>query len=206
LSRATLADLPHQDGEPEPRAHLHAHLVESRAAVDALESHLDTISAWAETLAEVLVGGGRLLVAGNGGSAALAHHLVAELVGRYRDDRAAYAALALTADTSILTALGNDFGYDNCFVRQIAAYGRRGDVLLAMSTSGRSANLLKAAEAARCGGLRCWALTGPSPNPLAATADAIMIDAATAAAVQEAQQVVVHLLCTAFDLHVTPRG
>lgn len=204
LTRKVVADVPHLHGSTESRARLQAHLVESRAAVDALAAHVETISAWAEALAVHLVGGGRLLVAGNGGSAALAQHLVAELVGRYGVDRAAFAALALTADSSILTALGNDFGYENCFVRQIAAYGHPGDVLLTVSTSGRSPNLLRAAEAAQNASLRCWALTGPAPNPLAANTEAIAVEAATGAAVQEAQQVVVHMLCTAFDLHVAP--
>ena len=94
-----------------------------------------------------LAAGGRLLAAGNGGSAAQAQHLTAELVGRYRDERPGYSAIALHADTSTLTAVGNDYGFDSLFARQVTAHGRPGDILILLSTSGRSPNLLAAAEA-----------------------------------------------------------
>jgi D-sedoheptulose 7-phosphate isomerase len=177
-------------------------LSESCAAIGALEAQLDAVSTWARLLAQHLSVGGRLLVAGNGGSAALAQHLVAELVGRYQDERPPFDALALTADSAIVTALGNDYGYDQCFVRQVNAHGRRGDIFLALSTSGRSPNLLRAAEAARRAAMRCWAVTGPSDSPLASAAETIQLQGASTAAVQEAQQVVVHLLCAAFDRYV----
>ena len=119
----------------------------------------------------MLVGGGRLLVAGNGGSAAQAQHLTAELVGRYRDDRPALSAIALHAETSAVTAISNDYGYDHVFARQVQAHGRPGDVFLGMSTSGRSANVLAAMEAAREGGLAVWAMTGTGPNPMSEAAD-----------------------------------
>lgn len=157
-------------------------------------------AAWGRELARVLPAGGRLLAAGNGGSAAQAQHLTAELVGRYAADRRPYSALALHAETSSVTAIGNDYGFDEVFARQVAAHGRPGDVLMLLSTSGRSDNLLGAATAARAAGVRVWALTGPAPNPLAAQADAVLsVEAASTAAVQETHLVAVHVVCEAFD-------
>jgi phosphoheptose isomerase len=175
-----------------------------QALLDALP-HLDTdrLDAWGRQLAGVLVGGGRLLCVGNGGSAAQAQHLTAELVGRYRDDRPALSALALHAETSSVTAIANDYGYDTVFSRQVQAHGRPGDVFLGLSTSGRSGNLLAAMEAAREGGLTVWALTGRGPNPMAELADAaVTVDAPATATVQEVHQVAVHLICAAVDLEV----
>jgi D-sedoheptulose 7-phosphate isomerase len=141
-----------------------------------------------------------LLAAGNGGSAAQAQHLTAELVGRYREDRAPFWALALQAVTSALTAILNDYGRDEVFARQVRAHGRTGDVCLLLSTSGRSSNLLAAANAATEFGLRVWALCGAAPNPLAELADeALCVEATDTATVQEVHLVAVHVLCEAFD-------
>ncbi len=183
-------------------------LLSGRAHVSALLEALplldvDRLDAWGTRLAAILVGGGRLLVAGNGGSAAQAQHLTAELVGRYRDDRPALSALALHAETSSLTAIANDYGWDAGFARQVQAHGRPGDVFLGLSTSGRSANVLTAMEVARAGGLTVWALTGPAGNPLEALADeAVCVRAGATATVQEVHQVAVHLVCAAVDLQV----
>ncbi|MEU6532701.1 SIS domain-containing protein [Streptomyces sp. NPDC046928] len=161
---------------------------------------------WGTSLATTLDGGARLLVAGNGGSAAQAQHLSAELVGRYRDDRPPFSAVALHADTSATTAIANDYGVQEIFARQVAAHGRAGDVLMLLSTSGASANLLVAADQAHRIGMPVWALTGPAPNPLAGTADdALCIDAATSATVQELHLVAVHMLCETFDEAVERR-
>jgi phosphoheptose isomerase len=175
-----------------------------RALLDALPAlDTDRLDAWGVHLASVLVGGGRLLCAGNGGSAAQAQHLTSELVGRYRDERRPFSALALHAETSSVTAIGNDYGADDVFARQVRAHGREGDVLVALSTSGRSPNVLAAVAAARECGLTAWGLTGRSPNPLAeACDDAIVVDAPYTATVQEVHQVVVHLLCAAVDVAV----
>ena len=183
-------------------------LLSGRAHVAALLEALplldvDRLDEWGVRLASVLVGGGRLLVAGNGGSAAQAQHLTAELVGRYRDDRPALSAVALHAETSSLTAIANDYGWDHGFARQVQAHGRPGDVFLGLSTSGRSANVLAAMQAAYDGGLSVWALTGPGPNPVAELAgEAVAVVAASTATVQEVHQVAVHLLCAAVDLQV----
>ncbi|MFJ9795594.1 SIS domain-containing protein [Streptomyces sp. NPDC101145] len=162
--------------------------------------HLDRVAHWGSRLAVVLQGGGRLLAAGNGGSAAQAQHLTAELVGRYRRERPAYSAISLHAETSSVTAIGNDYGFDQVYARQVAAHGRPGDVLLLLSTSGRSGNLIAAAATARSAGLRVWALTGPAPNPLAEAAhEALCVDAPSTATVQETHLVAVHVLCECFD-------
>ncbi|MFZ4151877.1 D-sedoheptulose-7-phosphate isomerase [Streptomyces pseudogriseolus] len=183
-------------------ARLHCRSLE--VALDGLRRHgLPRIADWGGRLASVLAGGGRLLAAGNGGSAAQAQHLTAELVGRYRSERPAYSALALHAETSSVTAIGNDYGFDHVYARQVAAHGRPGDVLMLLSTSGRSANLIAAATAARRAGLQVWALTGPGPNPLMEAADeSLCVAAASTATVQETHLVAVHLLCECFDAAV----
>jgi D-sedoheptulose 7-phosphate isomerase len=181
------------------RAHLAA-LAEPLASLDA---EVDRIEALGRHLAFVLLRGGRLLAAGNGGSAALAQHLTAELVGRYEDERPALSALALHADGSSLTAIANDYGMEQGFARQVRAHGRPGDVFIALTTSGRSANVVAALEAANEGRLTTWALTGPRPNPACElAAETVSVEAPSAATVQEIHQVVVHLLCAAVDLDV----
>ena len=179
------------------------HLAALRHPLAALGGEVDRIDGWGRHLGRVLAGGGRLLAAGNGGSAAQVAHLTSELVGRYRDDRPAYSAIALTAESSALTAIANDYGAAECFARQVDAHGRAGDVLVVLSTSGSSRNVLVAAEAARARGMITWALTGRAPNPLALQCDdAVCIDAPATATIQEVHQVVVHLLCAAFDVAV----
>ncbi|MET8067929.1 SIS domain-containing protein, partial [Micromonospora sp. NPDC005313] len=144
---------------------------------------------------------GRLLVAGNGGSAAEAQHLTAELVGKLRHDRQPLSAIALHAETSALTAIGNDYGYDETFARQVRAHGRPDDHLLLMTTSGTSANLLTAANAAHQTGLRTWAFTGPAPNPLADLChEHLAIDSPDGQVVQELHLVASHVLCEYVEL------
>ncbi len=175
------------------------HLRELRTALDALRADLPTLERWGRELAAVLTAGGRLLVAGNGGSAAQAQHLTAELVGRYRDERRPLSAIALHADTSSVTAIVNDYGADEVFARQVLAHGRPGDELLVLSTSGRSANVLAAVDAAARVGLRVRALVGACPNPLAAAVEDVVSVDATTPTVQEVHQVAIHLVCEAVD-------
>jgi D-sedoheptulose 7-phosphate isomerase len=176
------------------------HCDDLTAALADFRASCGAVHRWGTDLARRLGDGGRLLAAGNGGSAAQAQHLTAELVGRYREDRPAYSAIALHADTSSTTAIANDYGVQEVFARQVTAHGRPGDVLMLLSTSGASANLLSAAGAARAAGVDVWALTGPDPNPLAAAADsALCVRAETSATVQELHLVAVHMLCEAFD-------
>ncbi|MFD0891752.1 SIS domain-containing protein, partial [Streptosporangium algeriense] len=126
---------------------MHPHLFRLSTTLASVDRETPRIQAWGSKLAAVLNGGGRLLTCGNGGSAAEAQHLSAELVGRYRADRRPYAAIPLHADTSSLTAIANDFGTQEAYARQVRAHGRPGDVLMCLSTSGASGNVLAAALA-----------------------------------------------------------
>jgi phosphoheptose isomerase len=181
------------------------HIDALAATLDALAEETPRLAAWAEVLADRLLDGARLLAAGNGGSAAEAQHLTAEFVGRFDGDRRAFSAIALHGDASALTAIANDYGYAESFARQVTAHARPGDVLVLLSTSGRSANLVRAAEAGREAGATVWALTGPRPNPLAAVADDALTLPGVGASVQEAQLVAVHALCRVFDAIVHDR-
>lgn len=177
-----------------------AHVAALREALDGFGPCLDVADRWGRRVAEVLLRGGRLLAAGNGGSAAQAQHLTAELVGRYREDRPPFSAICLSSETSTLTAILNDYPGEELFARQVQAHGRPGDVVVLMSTSGRSINVLGAARRARAGGLSVLALTGPAPNPLADLADeAVSVDSPWTATVQELHLVSLHLLCSSFD-------
>ncbi|GAA3119942.1 D-sedoheptulose-7-phosphate isomerase [Streptosporangium carneum] len=179
---------------------MHPHLSRLSAALSAVDADAAVVSTWGRKLAAVLTGGGRLLVCGNGGSAAEAQHLTAELVGRYRADREPYAAIPLHADTSTVSAIGNDFGAEEVYARQVRAHGRPGDVLMCLSTSGASRNVLAAADAARECGVATWALTGPAPNPLVACCDdALAVPAEETATVQEVHLAVIHMLCDAVE-------
>jgi D-sedoheptulose 7-phosphate isomerase len=170
-----------------------------RAAADARTS-AEQLRNWAQHLADVYAARGRLMACGNGGSAAEAQHLTAELVGRFKDERIPLSAIALHADTSAATALVNDYGAEEMFARGVRAHGRPGDVLIALSTSGTSPNVLAAVKAAQESQVTTWALTGPAPNPLAAMSDdAICVEAPSTATVQEVHLLLIHGLCIALD-------
>ncbi|MGH9345957.1 MAG: D-sedoheptulose-7-phosphate isomerase, partial [Vicinamibacterales bacterium] len=150
----------------------------------------------AAAIARAVRGGGKVLVFGNGGSAADAQHVAAELVGRLERRRAAIAAVALSTDTSILTAVANDFGFDRVFARQVEALGRKGDVALAISTSGQSTNVLAAVEAARAAGLVVIALTGRDGGELGRKADMhVNVPEQDTARAQEVHRTLLHVLC-----------
>jgi phosphoheptose isomerase len=154
------------------------------------------LAAIAGALVATLSSGGKALVAGNGGSAAEAQHFASELVGRFRRERRPYPALALTVDSSILTAIGNDYGFADIFARQVQAFGRPGDLLLLYSTSGRSENLLRAAVAGRGCGMAVAAITGDRTCPLEQLADhTLRVPATDTAFIQELQMMVTHILC-----------
>ena len=196
-----VADVP----SPDACTHLTGadHLASLTAALRSLDEHVDTLDRWGRLLADVLTSRGRMLAAGNGGSAAQAQHLTAELVGRYRADRPPFSAICLTAETSSLTAIANDYPADELFARQVEAHGREGDVVFLLSTSGRSPNIVAAARRARECGMHVLAMTGPGPNPLAAAADeTVCIDSPWTATVQECHLVALHLVCAAFDAAV----
>ena len=182
------------------------HLDNVVPALESLRAQSGRLAAWGVELAQRLLRGQRLLAAGNGGSAAEAQHLTAELVGRFDGERVPFSAISLHAESSALTAVANDYGYEEVFARQVRAHGRAGDVLLLLSTSGRSPNLLRAVEAAAGLCVTTWALTGTGPNPLADACDeAVMIDALNANA-QEAHLMALHAVCRAFDLEVRRQG
>jgi D-sedoheptulose 7-phosphate isomerase len=140
--------------------------------------------------------GGKLLIFGNGGSAADAQHMAAELVNRLQRERAALAALALSTDTSILTSVANDYSFERVFVRQIEALGRAGDVALGISTSGGSPSVVKALEAARSRGLKTIALTGRDGGGAAAVADVhVNVPSDSTARIQEVHRTLIHAIC-----------
>jgi D-sedoheptulose 7-phosphate isomerase len=181
------------------------HVRALRATIDALEAEAPRLATWGGVLADRLLDGGRLLAGGNGGSAAEAQHLTAEFVGRFDGDRRAFSAICLMGDTSALTAIGNDFGFAEVFARQVTAHARPGDVLVLLSTSGTSANVVRAAEAGRAAGALVWAMTGPGPNPLTDASDDALVLPGAGANVQEAQLVAIHALCRVFDAVVRER-
>ncbi len=193
-------------GAPGTRAEsvaaVNAHLDNVLPALASLRAQSFRLAAWGEELARRLSRGARLLAAGNGGSAAEAQHLTAELVGRFDGERVPFSAISLHAETSALTAIANDYGFEELFARQVRAHARAGDVLILLSTSGRSANLLRAADAAKRLGATTWALTGPGPNPLVVSCDeAVTIDSPAASA-QECHLIALHAICRAFDAEI----
>jgi D-sedoheptulose 7-phosphate isomerase len=157
---------------------------------------LDAIEMAAKALVVCYQNGGKVLLCGNGGSAADAQHLAGELVGRFQRERRAVPAIALSTDTSILTALGNDYGYDYTFARQVEAWAQPGDVLVAISTSGNSSNVLAAVEAARQRGAVTIGLTGKDGGQLAGACDIpITVPSDDTPRIQEAHITIGHILC-----------
>ena len=151
--------------------------------------------------------GRKLLFAGNGGSAADAQHWAGELVSRFYYDRPGLAAIALTTDSSILTAIGNDYGYDYTFARQVEALGQAGDVFIAISTSGNSPNILRAADAARARGIRVIGFTGASGGKLAPLADiCFCMPSSETPRIQEGHELIGHLLCALVEAEMYPRN
>ncbi len=171
------------------------------------ESCLEDVGEAARLLADVLRSGGKLLICGNGGSAADAQHMATELVGTLTLDRVrpSIPAIALTTDTSLLTAIANDFGVERMFARQVESLGAAGDALIAISTSGRSANVLAAVEEARSRGLTVIALTGSSGGKLAPMADvAIRVPSEVTAHIQESHLVIEQLLALLLEREIHP--
>ncbi|HEV7369536.1 MAG TPA: D-sedoheptulose 7-phosphate isomerase [Arenibaculum sp.] len=161
-----------------------------------LAAEASSVARAADLLVGALRGGGKVMFCGNGGSAADAQHLAAELMGRFLRDRAPLAAVALTVDTSALTAIGNDYSFDEVFARQIRGLGRPGDALVAISTSGNSANVLEALAVARAAGIATVGLTGASGGRMAELCDlCIRVPAARTDRIQEMHIAVGHLIC-----------
>lgn len=178
---------------------------------DSLQEHLETLQSLlrsnindieqsGQMICDALVGGRKILLCGNGGSAADAQHIAAELVGCYEKQRRSWPAIALTTDTSALTAVSNDLGYEQVFARQLAGLAQAGDILIAISTSGRSKNVLKAVERAMELGCRTIALTGASSDPLGSMCDfTVAVPSSRTSRVQEAHITIGHLWCEMVD-------
>lgn len=163
---------------------------------EALTQQDAVVQSAIERVTETLRGGNKIMLCGNGGSAADAQHLAAELIGRYRIDRAPLAALALTVDTSALTAIANDYSFDDVFARQVRGIGQANDVLIAISTSGNSRNVLRAIEAAREKGIGTIGLTGQSGGPMRQLCDiCICVPSDRTNHIQEMHIAIGHMIC-----------
>ncbi|MCS6840400.1 MAG: D-sedoheptulose 7-phosphate isomerase [Roseiflexus sp.] len=173
---------------------------EIEASIDlkrrTLESQLPVIVAIAERIVDTFRRGGKVLLCGNGGSAADAQHIAAEFVSRFRRERRGLPAIALTTDTSILTAIGNDYGYERVFARQVEALGQPGDVVVGISTSGAAASVLAAMRAARNGGMATIGLTGATGGLLIGHVDlCLCVPSQNTARIQEVHITVAHVVC-----------
>jgi len=178
-------------------------LEEHRQVVVKMAALEGEIASAGELCANALLQGQRIYLCGNGGSAADSQHIAAELIGRFVNDRRALPAIALTTDTSALTAIGNDYGYDEVFSRQVAGLCRKGDVLIAISTSGNSDNVLKAVDAARRAGTSVIGLSGKSGGALDALCDvSLVVPSDVTARIQEMHIVIGHLICALVEEHL----
>jgi D-sedoheptulose 7-phosphate isomerase len=179
---------------------IHQAIADHRQALDLLSPLVPAIEACAHQMASVFGAGKKLLICGNGGSAADAQHLASELTGRFERDRPGFPAIALTTDSSALTAIGNDYGFERVFARQIESLASPGDLLITISTSGQSSNLLAAVAAAKAKGLHTVALSGRDGGPLAkAVGLAITVEASRTSRIQEMHVLILHLLCELLD-------
>ncbi|HUD71900.1 MAG TPA: D-sedoheptulose 7-phosphate isomerase [Dongiaceae bacterium] len=177
-----------------------------RTAIEALDGEpLRALERLTESVYRTVTTGGKVLACGNGGSAADAQHFVAELVGRYLEERRPLAAIALNTDTSVLTCVSNDYDYERVFARQVEALGRPGDLFLAITTSGKSPNILRALEAAGRLGIETAALLGRDGGPARALARLpIVVPCQETARIQECHGLMIHLLCEALDRALKP--
>ena len=192
------------DGDP--RARLDRTLTETVALHEHARAHAQPVLDAAAAIIASLRAGGKLLLFGNGGSAADAQHVAAEFVGRFQRERAAMAALALTTDTSVLTSIGNDYAFDRVFARQIEALGRKGDVAFGISTSGGSPNVVAALVAARALGLQTIALTGGDGGAAGrAAAIHVNVPSDATARVQEVHRTLLHVICDIVERAVDQR-
>jgi D-sedoheptulose 7-phosphate isomerase len=173
----------------------------SAGVIAGLKRQVDRIERLAREVRECFERGGRLYTCGNGGSAAEALHLAEEFIGRYRSDRRPYPAVCLAADATALTCIANDYGFDAVFARQVEALGRPGDALCVFTTSGQSANIVRALQAARARQVRTLGLLGKGGGEAAGLCDvALIVDSIDTAPIQEAHQVVLHLILEMFEL------
>lgn len=190
--------------EQEHETHIRGDIDEHREVFAATAKNTAALLAIIRVWRRSLRAGGKLLLFGNGGSAANAQHIAAELVIRYQEERAAIAAISLATDAPMLTACGNDLGFERIFARQLAALGRRGDVAVGISTSGRSANVIAGLREARARGLDTTGLTGGDAGDMPALCDAlIVVPSSTTARIQEMHVVLGHILCKELERQLT---
>jgi D-sedoheptulose 7-phosphate isomerase len=193
--------------EPKPKNPIGAHLERSLAALERANGDA-ALLATAQAIAAAVIGalrsGNKILLVGNGGSAADAQHIAAEIIGRYKQERPAWAAVALSTDTSALTAIGNDYGFEQIFARQIEGLGQRGHVLLALSTSGRSPNILAALRTARARGLVTIGFTGSKGEALGALCDHLLVSPSDdTAVIQQIHLAFAHGICAEIEQTMT---
>ncbi|QWE14614.1 phosphoheptose isomerase [Polynucleobacter sp. AP-Sving-400A-A2] len=186
------------------RARASQHFLDSIAVKQAAEKILpEQIALGIVAMTNCLRAGGKVMACGNGGSAADAQHFAAELIGRFERERQELAAIALTTDTSILTAVGNDYSYDEIFAKQVRGLGKKGDILIGISTSGNSKNVVRAIEAAKKMGIQIVALTGNGGGKIAGLLDAndihLCAPSTRTARIQETHLVLLHALCDGVD-------
>jgi D-sedoheptulose 7-phosphate isomerase len=198
-----LQELRESQESKESKSPIGAHLVRSLAALERANGDA-ALLATAQAIAAAVIGalrsGNKVLLVGNGGSAADAQHIAAEIIGRYKQERPAWAAIALTTDTSALTAIGNDYGFEQIFARQIEGLGQRGDLLLALSTSGRSPNILAALRTARARGLVTIGFTGSKGEALGALCDHLLVSPSDdTAVIQQIHLAFAHGICAEIE-------
>lgn len=195
---------------PEDAEYISGYLDDSARAMHAFAESAEArriLARMGETISRALWDGGKLLIAGNGGSAADAQHIAGEFTSRLMYDRRPLAALALTTDTSALTAIGNDYGYEHVFTRQVRALGRPGDVLLGISTSGRSPNVLRAFEAAREAGLVCLGFAGQHGGTMRERCELILeAPSSWTPIVQQIHITAAHVVCALVERTLCPAG
>lgn len=175
------------------------HTQELRETIDRLDQYYEQVVEVGKQFKKAFDSGNKILIAGNGGSGAQALHLSDEMVGRYRNDRQAYPAISLTADGAVITCIGNDFGYDNVFGRQVAAFGQPGDIFVGLTTSGASENILKAAAVARERGMLIIGFMGEGGVFQELCDFVLQAPSKKSAVVQEMHLHAIHLLCELFE-------
>jgi phosphoheptose isomerase len=192
----------------DPITLIHALFQETVAAHGRfVERHAEAVSRAAAAIGGATTSGGCLIAFGNGGSAADAQHLVAELVGRFEVERRPLPAIALTPDSSVVTAIANDYGFQHVFSRQVDAIGRAGDIAFGISTSGRSPNVQEALALAKSRGLMTVALTGRDGGKMGADADIhLNVPETSTARIQEVHRTILHAICSLIDRHFQPTG
>ena len=185
-----------------------AYLDQSRAVMEAAfasPAFLEAACAVADAWASALEAGGKVLLCGNGGSAGDAQHIAGELLSRFRFDRAPLPALALTVDSSVLTAIGNDYGYEQIFSRQVAGLAKEGDVVVGLSTSGRSPNVVEGLRVARAAGARAIGFTGEDPRDMGPLCDIVLASpSASTPLIQQVHLAAAHAICERVEARLFP--